>query len=72
MVQIQLEEDKFSPFRLFFWREPLNPSVPLERTFKSPSLEEAALYLNQVWALYVNQEDGGFLTWSQEEEKWSK
>ena len=30
---------KFSPFRFFFWREPLNPSLPLGRTFKSPSQE---------------------------------
>ena len=59
-VQIPLEEEKFSPFGFFFWREPLNPSLPSERTFKSPSWEAAALYVNQVRALYANQEDGGF------------
>ena len=33
-VKIPLEVEKFSPFRFFFWREPLNPSLPSERTFK--------------------------------------
>ena len=33
------------------------------------SLEAAALYVNQVRALYTNQEDGGFQKWSQMREK---
>ena len=36
-VQNPLEEEKFSPFRFFFWKEPFNPSLALERTFNSPS-----------------------------------
>ena len=71
-VQIPLKEEKFSPLRFFFWREPLNPPLPLERTFKLPSQEVAALYANQVLALYANQEDGGFRTQSQVAEKYIK
>ena len=43
----------------------------MERLFKSPSLEEAAFYTNQIQGLYTNQEDGGFWTESQEAENWS-
>ena len=60
VVQIPLEEEKCSPFRFFFWREPLNFLLPLERMFKSPSKEAASLYTNQVWVLYLNQEDDWF------------
>ena len=37
VVQIPLEEENIFTFRFFCWIEPLNPSLPLERTFKSPS-----------------------------------
>ena len=36
----------FHLLKFFFWKEPLNPSLPLERTFISPSWEAAALYAN--------------------------
>ena len=60
MVQIPLGEKTFSPLRIFFWREPLNPSLPLEKMLISPLKEAAALYKNQVWALMQIKKMVGF------------
>ena len=76
MVQIPLEEENISPFRFFFWREPLNPSLPSEKMFKSPraslgsgcSLRESDMgFLCQSrrwWVLNMVSDVGRFQKWS--------
>ena len=59
-VQFLLDEEKILPFRFFFLREPVNLSIPSEIMFESPPLKAASLYTNQVQALYVRQDAGGF------------
>ena len=66
MIQIPLEEEKFSPLRFFFWKEPIKISLTWERTFKSPSLEAAALNANQFQSSLRESRRSWVMTWSQE------
>ena len=54
VVQIPLEEEKYSPFRFFFRREPLNHSLSEERTFFfNVSTSQRCSFILLLQSLYI-------------------
>ena len=70
MVQVLIEEGKCSPFKFFFWEEPLNPSLSAGECLNR--LPRKQLLFKQImYSIFVNQDDGRFWTRSQKAGKWS-